>query len=258
MKQILAPLFALMIFSLVPGCTTKESPTSSSTLTGTLKGQVLFFSGDRADIPMPAGTATVSLEGTTLSTTTDSQGRWQFDDLPAGIYNIAFARSGFATRREIGFQFVGGGIAYLPASIPLWKQTPVTVSNLTAVLVDTTNRGEPVSMLRVSGRLNYPSTFERPSGVLIIGQNGSMTINNPDGALAVEFGRFDSEVIGGSSDGSFDKWIPLTSLSSFAPGSTVRILGYGWMSESAYYDPEIGKLVTTNFTAPDSTSFVMP
>ena len=158
MKPIHAPLFALLLLSLASGCTTESpvSSVSSTPLTGTLKGRVQFGSMDRADYPMAPGAATVSVEGTGISTTTDSLGRWQIDSLPAGTYDLSFTRSGFATRREVGFQFVGGGVAYLPFTFHLWKMTTVTLTDLTATIVDTSRGDRPGPYLYLTGRLNAP------------------------------------------------------------------------------------------------------
>jgi hypothetical protein len=256
MKPLCSPLLALLIVAFVSACSTTESPTASSALTGTLKGRVLFGSDDRADLPLPPTTATVSVEGTTFSTTTDSSGRWTINNLPAGTYNLSFTAPGFAMRREIGFQFVGGGTAYVPPYISLWKQTTVTVSDLRAVIVDTSAGGLPQPSLHVAGTLNYPATNDGRNGILVIGQHDSLSINNHDGPVYTRYISPSSE--GGSQSGAFETWIPLSELEGFVSGSTTRVLGYGWAPQSSYFDPELGLSYNPNFSTPATASFVMP
>lgn len=258
MKRLSTPLFAFVMLGLVSGCDKSEPPTASSALlTGTLKGRIVHYgSGDKADLPIPPGITTVTVEGRSISTTTDTLGRWTLNNLPTGTYNFEFSRPGFVSRREFGFQFVGGGTAYMPDYIALWKQTPVTVSNLRAVVVDTNERGQAERSLYVAGTLNAPSTFEHPNALLVIGQHDSLGINNRIGPLWFQQVSTFSE--SGGTPGVFESWIPISRLQGFTSGGTTRVLGYGHEIQSNYYNPELATTIYPNYTTPDTASFVMP
>jgi uncharacterized protein YfaP (DUF2135 family) len=75
--------------------TTTEEPTSSTTeapVTGGLKGRVV-----NALNGSPIIGATVTIVGTSFTTTTDSKGRYSFADVPVDTYDVRAQRSGFST-----------------------------------------------------------------------------------------------------------------------------------------------------------------
>lgn len=100
--HLLAPLAALAIAS----CTNDDGPVAAQPPepTGTIAGFVTLI--DSTGPVVPSG-ATVRIEGTSHSATTDSLGRWTIDSVPAGIYTFVVTKEGYSTERIFRRQFVG-------------------------------------------------------------------------------------------------------------------------------------------------------
>jgi hypothetical protein len=60
-----------------------------------------------------ASGVTVTLRGTSLSTTTDSTGQWTINGINAGTYTIVYTMAGYGTMEQQGVQFVGGGLDFV-------------------------------------------------------------------------------------------------------------------------------------------------
>ena len=107
MKRIVKLFFILSLFILI-SC--KDNDLVSPLPTGTIVGYVYLSDGspyktnDNSNV-------NVALENTNFATITDSLGRWYFDNVPQGIYDIRFSKEGFGTTEKQGFQFVGNGTA---------------------------------------------------------------------------------------------------------------------------------------------------
>jgi hypothetical protein len=250
MKRLLtSPLFLLLLVCALTGCSS-DSPTTSAAATGALEGWILPFNPEWTDAPR-AGSM-VAVEGTNFSATTDSLGHWRIGNLPAGTYDLSFSRSGYAPHRVIGFQFVGGGTAYLPAHIPLWEQTTATISELRAVVVDTFRNGASVRSVHVTGRLTLSPNDEMSQGLLAIGGRNTVSVNTIQQLTAPRIARHNL------TNDLFEEWIPLSTLGTFPSGTQMHVLGYGYQSASDYYDPRTNRTFSPNVTTPDTASFVMP
>lgn len=249
MTRSLSPLLALLLM-FGSGCSDKELPSEPTRMTGTLKGKIYLASYDPAEYPLPTDSATISIDGTNISTTADSNGYWVLNNLPAGIHNITFSRPGFAPYREIGYQFVGGGTAYFKELISLCKTTIVTVSELRAEIKETSIFGGSQLALHLTGTMTASPTFSSPCIYFLIGHSDTISINNRQGVLA--------DQVNPRSGDQFEHWIHLSSLGGFQSGETIHIVAYGFMPVSKYYDPELRMDIFTNYTAPVRTSLVNP
>ncbi|MCX6327288.1 MAG: carboxypeptidase-like regulatory domain-containing protein [Bacteroidia bacterium] len=76
----------------------------------------------------------VSADGSdpSLSATTNSVGKYQIDSLQTGIYNLIFSKTGYATRRNLGFSFVGG-VEPAIYSTSLSQKTTTLITDLTLI-----------------------------------------------------------------------------------------------------------------------------
>ncbi|MBL7999949.1 MAG: hypothetical protein JNL32_15110 [Candidatus Kapabacteria bacterium] len=91
-------------------CNRVDGPVNVVNLSGSLTGFITTF--DENGVALNRNGVTVSLEGTEYTTTTDTAGRWQLNDVTAGIYTINFARDSFSTNKLVAQQFIGNGTAY--------------------------------------------------------------------------------------------------------------------------------------------------
>ena len=58
--------------------------------------------------PIDRSGVTVSIQGTSISTITDSLGQWTINGVPTGSYTITETKQGYGMTEQQGFQFVGG------------------------------------------------------------------------------------------------------------------------------------------------------
>jgi Carboxypeptidase regulatory-like domain len=105
-------LFCMFCIGLVSisGCS-GSSDSSSSSLSGSLAGSVALYLSD-ATPTTPSG-VTVSIQGTSFSTTTDSSGHWTISGLNQGTYTVIYTKPGYGMSEQQGVQFVGGGTDFL-------------------------------------------------------------------------------------------------------------------------------------------------
>jgi hypothetical protein len=61
---------------------------------GSLRGTVTSYDVDSTITLDPSG-VTILLEGTSLHTTSDNQGKFEIDNIAAGVYNVIFLKDGF-------------------------------------------------------------------------------------------------------------------------------------------------------------------
>ena len=102
MKLLLA-FFLFPIFFL--GC---NNNTSAPRLTGNITGKIYLYSDNGLRQTDNSG-AQISIDGSSYSTVSLSDGSWELKDIPAGIYTFVFSKAGYSTLKYYNVQFVGGG-----------------------------------------------------------------------------------------------------------------------------------------------------
>jgi hypothetical protein len=123
-KGIILPGLLFIGLICISGCSSSTG-SSSPSLSGSMTGLVALYqsNGNRTN----ASGVTVSIQGTSLSTTTDSTGKWTINGLSAGTYTIVFTKASYGTMEQQGVQFVGGGLA-LVSSIEMVQPPTFTVA----------------------------------------------------------------------------------------------------------------------------------
>ncbi len=139
--SLLLPIFILSTLVSLIGCKGEpgqEGPQGPAgpNLTGNIIGysRLIDVNGNRAT---NHGGIAVTIEGTSLSTITASDGGWEINNLPTGTYTISFSKAGYGIQKEVGYQFVGGGTVYFGIQ-SIFQIPSCTISNITA---DTSNGG---------------------------------------------------------------------------------------------------------------------
>lgn len=88
---------------------------------GALKGSIVGYVPGFGSSPL--ADAEVVLEGTEplLTLRTDSNGRFETQDLPTGTYNLVIKKQGYGTYKILGFSFVGGAVATIVPPATVYK-----------------------------------------------------------------------------------------------------------------------------------------
>lgn len=105
-------LLLLTGFLLILGCESEEDLTTGpQRMKGSVIGYTRYFDtmysneGNR-----PLAGASIFVEGTPFIAISDSTGRWEIHDLPAGTYSMVCSKEGYTKMKVSAFKFVGNGI----------------------------------------------------------------------------------------------------------------------------------------------------
>jgi hypothetical protein len=113
MKRV---IFGVICGFLIWGCKGDPGP-AGLRLSGNLIGSVTMVDSLNRSIQDKSGMSII-LYPKLDSTNTNSDGSWQLNNVPAGIYDITFAKPSFYTQKIFQFQFVGGGsYSFYPISM---------------------------------------------------------------------------------------------------------------------------------------------
>ncbi len=84
---------------------------------GSIKGTIQTFDSTAMPLNDLSG-ALVTISGNTYShtTTTDADGKWQFDHVPAGVYQFSFDKAEYGGMKTNNVQFVGNGTFQLDST----------------------------------------------------------------------------------------------------------------------------------------------
>ena len=113
-------IIPILIFTLM-GCKGDPGP-AGPTLSGNISGSFILYD-DNGSTPQDRSGVQISIEGHPFSTLTATNGSWQLEEVPAGIYTLVYSKTGYFTWKSFNFQFVGGGTYFFGnsgiAQIPL-------------------------------------------------------------------------------------------------------------------------------------------
>lgn len=125
--QLLLPS-TLALIILFASC---EGPDGAPT-TAKLSGRVEVYS-ERGILDTVSSGVTVSIEGTSISTTTDARWNWSIQGIAGGIHNIQYSKPGYGFNRSPSIRLAGGDIDIGSVRLietPHYAVTSVTVSFL--------------------------------------------------------------------------------------------------------------------------------
>jgi hypothetical protein len=109
MKKVLHVLFTFICAAnLLTSCTGKEGEPGPS-----LKGNIVGFVNpidDNGAVSSDKAGITVTLENTSpkMTATTNADGKFEFQNVSTGTYNVLYTRTSYGTMRRFGFAHVGG------------------------------------------------------------------------------------------------------------------------------------------------------
>ena len=129
MRKVKQVILLLSFISAFISCT-KDS---AGNLKGDMIGYTYLYDDNRLRVVDNSG-ITVSIEGTSISTTTRKDGRWIISNLGIGTYSFIQSKPNYGTLKILGKQFIGGGQTYFGAS----SLYPIPKNNVYGVLDTTT------------------------------------------------------------------------------------------------------------------------
>jgi hypothetical protein len=210
-------------------------------LSGNLFGYVKTF--DQYGSPIVTGLSgiKVNLTGGSLniSVTTDTAGKYTFDSLTTGYYNIAYSDSLFGSNLVSNAQFLGGGtIARANVNISKIPNFNVTSLAYTDTVLNLTD-----SVIQISGTISAANPLAT-SVILYVGSSAG-TSSVPSSYLSF----YTRNLVATAT--TFKITVPLSDLYDlgFAAGGTVYFSCYGiasnFSNSSSYEDFNTGKTVFT-------------
>jgi len=247
MKLFKLTLASLAILStlLIESCskqTGPEGPTGPAgpKLTGKLTGFTNVFDQYGTKLLTSLAGVTVSIDGTTKTTTTDANGKYSFDSLTTGIYSLTYTLANYGTVKTPSIEFTGGGEAFLGnkglSAIPNFNVSAITIT-------DSAAKGN----IYVTGQLSATDT--KPRQVAIFIGNSTATSFNPSNYLT--YYTVTNKINAANPNGTnFLLAIPHTDLyaAGLATGSTAYFAVYSLglpATASAYVDENTGRTVFT-------------
>ena len=241
-KYLLAFSLILSSIMLLSSCKNSIAPTEpNSKLNGNLWGIVNLIQENHANNPSSEGVS-VTIEGTTLSTTTDSIGYWRFTNLKSGVYNIMFSKQGYGTTKLIKYNFVPSDTMNSLYNM-LFQIPDYYISVLHAT--------ELRDSIEVSGKISENTNYSRYA-MLFYSLDSTVDYNNYN---------LEEYLILYPDSSTFDFTVTKNLLhdSGLQSGSIVYLAAYTYTGLTAYTDSVSGKLVYTSFSHKSTkVSFIAP
>jgi len=158
--KIQASILIIFAIAIIGGC--KSSTTVVDSYTGTFEGKLALLAVNANPLPQQGG-ATIQIQGTPFSATTDTSGAWHIDNVPAGIYNIIEMKAGFDTTIISQYQFSGAGTSFLEHDAI--EQIPFDSISFVARLVfnsgDSANAPDSNATLYISGHASGTDSLKQ-------------------------------------------------------------------------------------------------
>lgn len=237
---------AALLFS--TGCQ-KDTPTPTiPVVTGPISGYAL--ADDENGAPIDRSGITVSVDNSTpkLSATTDASGKYAFDNVPAGTYNLTFAKPGLGTFRRLSVAHLGGPDPTFLGNTTLSQPSGTVVSGLS--VTGPANNGNLVVQVTAT---NVNSAAVQRVAVFV---SSSTTPTATTGTLLGAYAVVTSGTISTFSLRPAD-----LRGAGFATGAQVYAVAYGAPATNpSYIDPGTGRTTypDLNATASPILSFLAP
>ena len=190
----------------------------------------------------------VTIDGTTLSATTDSTGKWEIDNVETGIHDFEFYKNGYGRTKLVRYAFVGGGDA-LVNQVTLGQLPTFDVSTITTAISGAT--------VTVSGQITNTVPNYIRYVYIFFGKTNQVS-SNPANYFVVTSWPVTNNTNTYTSGTYFNTaWFSNYGLVS---GDTVYVAAYArGGSSNSYTDFETQRYYYTDLsTTPKGTFFVIP
>jgi len=206
--------------------TTEELPTPVQDVVG-----FVSLYDQYGDYQQNGAGVTVSLDSTSFSATTDSNGKFVLKNVPTGYYTVTYSKSGYITYKS-SYSNLLGGQAYLLPGINLYAPSINVVTYLTA------GYDSLISLYQVASVVGPTNvTGEQKSAMLFIGFTPAVSATNYVEAIYI-----------GNTGNEFENGYSFTNYS----GKTIYIVGYGATTDYSYLNAATEQYVYTALSATPS------
>lgn len=237
---------------LVSGCgETGQSGPAGPKLSGTISGLACLVEANGAQ-PVDKSGITVSVDGTSLATVTDSSGKWSLGGVETGIYTISLAKAGYGMSKITQFQFTGGGEKNIGATAYLCRPPAYCVDSLwqrPSPLKDTTTLYVGVAV--------SDTAFNGYGRVLVFISGDTSVSVDPQNYLKVA--EINTYFTSGTDTTNLKIQAATLLNAGFVSGDTVYLAAYAanaGTANSGYLDLATGRTVFTNLNAVRSNVLV--
>lgn len=181
-------------------------------VTGSITGFVRLLDQYGNSIYTNLSGASVTIDGTSFTTTTNVDGKFIFANVPAGTYSITVTKTGYGTEKLPWVSFNGGANSAYVGSIKLSKIPDFNVVSLSA--------SASGSGVVISGTVNGTTTYKRTVGIFI-GNSASVS------SATTNYIAFDNDAIAAGSN-IFSATINAQQLTNmgFVSGNTIYVAVY--------------------------------
>ena len=243
MKKFSNALIAIVSFYFLVSCTETVAPV----LTGSISGFVYLYEEDGSQIKDRSGVR-VSIEGRSNFAFTNSVGRYNLENVSAGIFNVVYEKEGFGLNKIIAREFVGGGDAYIN-SIELVK---LPSFNVTSLNINPTS--QPTD-LTISGTISDARNYFRYL-ILFFGKNENVSNDPQNYLISTIIFVYPDSVSFNSSWGNYKESLFAVGFNS---GESIHVAAYSSaLTYSFIHDPITGRPFYYNVgSSPAKASFVL-
>lgn len=244
MKHLLLLLsFALILFS----CKKDEPEPEKPVITGTLKGKVTHY--DQFGTPYNnSANTTVVIVGKGMSTVTDQNGYYFFEEMSSGTYTLTFKKQGCGDGilQDLRYKFTDT----TNYNVSIADFPDFSISN--AYVKDTTWFSGTLDGIYYNASA-FPAN-SKARVVAIVGKSPNLTITDP--ASYVNFAQ--SSLISTLDYGRFLSYSFLAQSMKFKPDSIIYVKIYPVANTAAFYmDNQLNRPVYKAFGTPFPTTFTL-
>ncbi|HZV13072.1 MAG TPA: carboxypeptidase regulatory-like domain-containing protein [Candidatus Kapabacteria bacterium] len=254
MKNVLFTIFLAALTALIISCKGNDGAQGPAgpALTGSISGYTYLVDQNDSLLSNRSG-VTVSLNGTNISATSDSTGKWTLNNVSTGVYEVTFSKSGYDSFVIPSQQFVGGGALYLGDVYMAQKQTFGVISETAK---DSLFNAYGQKVIYLTDSLTQPIYTTSKRVAIFVGTTSSVS-SDPS--------TYSYVVIHTPATNAYSTTRLFTSAelvsAGFATGDTIYFRSYG-ASEyfSSYRDTATGRLNYTglSYSPSNVTSTVVP
>lgn len=222
---------------------------------GNITGYIFLYDEDGTKLS-DNGYVTVSIDNSTVSTTTDATGKFQLDSIPAGTYDISYTRDGFGTGKIMGLYHAATNHATtnITRNESMAMNSSLVISNVIVKPFDAA-----LAQLGVTGFHIVP-VFDNPGGKekwvhLFFADNPNVSFSNFQGETKIKASGTATEM------NNFNLTTAVFESFGFSKGQTIYIKSYGdSFLADAYTNPLTNQTIFPSLSTSSSpvVSFVIP
>ena len=242
MKKIKLFIIMLVFISAVIGCKKEDPNPAGNLLTGDLIGYTYLYDEHKIREADNSGII-VSIDGTSISTTTGIDGRWILKNLHLGTYTFVMSKPDFGTIKNVGKEFVGNGQSYYGTS-NLYTIPKYTIDGINDSVTYTINSIYTAGTIIVYGTFTQGDPLTYAYFRLFAGKNPDVS-SDPSKNFCTIIG----DVLGNLGLTQFYLFLQTRTLNNFGivSGDTIYIVVYAdSYTSSAYIDLNTGRYFYPN------------